>query len=180
MKSHYFLGIKVPPSIAKSIVEARDKTNLRETHKTLPVAEDLHITLFYVGAIEQAVLEPIIQSFQKIDWSSFILTTAGLEHFGNDLTPRVVYIGLEESDSLNHLQQDVMQKITNVIEINTSKDFHAHITIAKKWSSTASLLIDDFLLTKESFEVSKFSIFKINPTRIPRYEEVGSIQCRRV
>lgn len=177
MKTHYFIGIKIPPVLAATIIEARNKTNLHETHKTLPVAEDLHITLIYLGQIELNILDQIIQALQKIDWRSFDLTTNGITYFGNNLTPRVVYTALEESESLKVLQHKVVKIISGFIEMNFSNDFTAHITIAKKWASKGSLSIDDFQLIKTTFEVTNFSIFRINPTNIPRYEEVCSIQC---
>ncbi|TQR18004.1 RNA 2',3'-cyclic phosphodiesterase [Psychrobacillus vulpis] len=180
MKTHYFIGIKIPSSIANSIVEAREKTNLHETHKTLPVAEDLHITLVYLGYLDELVINQMIQSLQKIDWNSFDLLTDGLSHFGNERTPRVVYIALEESEFLLRLQQNVMEAISNLVEGLNSNDFKAHITIAKKWKSDALQLTNGFLLEKQSFKVNNFTLYKINPNSIPRYEEVSLIHCRRV
>lgn len=180
MTTHYFIGIKAPKPIASSIIDARNKTNLHETHKVLPAIEDLHITLFYLGEVEPTLLDQIIQSLQNIDWDSFNLTTNGLGFFGNNLKPRVVYTALEDNESLQVLQQNVMDILINFIEIKSANEFHPHITIAKKWSSNNSLSTDAFLLAKQTFEVTHFAIFKINPNRTPRYEEVSSMQCRRL
>ena len=180
MNTHYFIGIKVPDSIASSIIEARNKTNLHETHKTLPVAEDLHITLFYLGAVESNLMELVIQSLQSIDWNSFTLTTSVLSHFGNDQTPRVVYLALEENRNLISLQQEVLKRIASVLEIDVSKDFHPHITLAKKWASKAIFQTVNPFMENKSFDVNGFSIFKINPTSTPRYEKFSSIRFRRV
>lgn len=178
MNTHYFIGIKIPPTLATYIIEARDKTNLHETHKTLPFKEDLHITLFYIGAMASEQIEHIIQSLQKIDWSSFNLTTNGLAHFGSNRTPRVVYTDLEKSDSLKMLQKEVLRTMSDRIKTDHAKDFNAHITIAKKWASKGLLSTEDFHLPKSTFEVSSFSVFKINPNSIPRYEEIASIRCK--
>lgn len=176
MNIHYFIGIKIPHFLATSIVEARKQTNLHETHKILPVAEDLHITLCYLGNVKEDQIEQIIQSLQNNDWSSFELSTNGIAHFGNSVTPRVVYTALEENESLLLLQQKVMKVVANFIEMNNLKEFHPHITIAKKWASNGSLYIEEFPLTKTNFQVSKFSIFQINPSSTPHYEELYSIQ----
>lgn len=180
MSSHYFIGIQIPPHIASSIIEARERTNLHETHKTLPVAEDLHITLYYLGEMGQNLLDQINHSLQTIEWNPFELTTRGLAHFGSNITPRVVYTSLEESDSLMDLQRLVQNIVSNYIEIIHSKDFNAHITIAKKWASNTALSTDNFLLSKQSFEVNNFTIYKINMNSIPRYEKLSLIQYRRV
>lgn len=176
MNTHYFLGIKIPTNLAASIIEARKGTNLHETHKTLPVLEDLHITLFYLGKIEQNNLDQIIQSCQNIDWKSFDITTNGLSHFGSKHTPRVLYTALKESEPLTSLQDKVTDIISNFIEIDTSKAFNAHITIAKKWASNGVLSIEGFQLENTTFKVTNFSLFRVNPTNTPRYEEVCIIQ----
>ncbi|MEI4769226.1 RNA 2',3'-cyclic phosphodiesterase [Psychrobacillus sp. FJAT-51614] len=178
MNTHYFIGIKIPPTLATSIIEERNKTNLHETYKTLPFKEDLHITLFYTGAMESKKMDQIIQSLQKIDWSSFDLTTNGHAHFGSNRTPRVVYTALEESNSLKLLQQQVVNTLTDSINTDHTKDFNAHITIAKKFASNGLLSIEDFHLPKTTFEVSSFSVFRINPNSKPRYEEIASIRCK--
>ena len=81
MNTHYFIGIKVPKPISSEIIDARGKTNLHQTHKTLPVVDDLHITLFYLGHVEKNLIDQISQSFQKSDWDSFELSTNGAESF---------------------------------------------------------------------------------------------------
>jgi 2'-5' RNA ligase len=176
MNTHYFLGIKIPTHLAASIIEQREGTNLHETHKTLPVLEDLHITLFYLGKIEKNNLDQIIQSCQNIDWKSFDLTTNGISHFGSNHTPRVVYTALKESEPLTFLQREVTKIISNFIEIDTTKGFTAHITIAKKWASNGLPSIEGFQLENTTFKVTNFSLFRINPTNTPRYEEVCIMQ----
>ncbi|GGA37347.1 RNA 2',3'-cyclic phosphodiesterase [Psychrobacillus lasiicapitis] len=176
MKQHYFIGIKVPEHIAKVIVNERDNTNVHQTHKTLPVAEDLHITLFYLGHVEPNVLATIAQRLRDIQWEEFKLTTSGLSHFGNAQTPRVIYTAIENSEYLHDLHQQIVQQLSKVIELNNIKEFRAHITIAKKWAETNDLHTKDFQLPKMSFDVSHFSIFQINNNRSPRYEEIVCIQ----
>lgn len=179
MKQHYFIAIKVPEPIAKAIVKERENTNVHETHKILPVADDLHITLFYLGHVEQNVLASIVQCFQDIQWEQFELTTSGLSHFGNEQTPRVVFTAVENSDPLFVLQHEIVQHLSKVMEITNATSFHPHITIAKKWAAKSELHVKDFHLQKMRFEVSHFSIFQINNNRSPHYEEIEYIQSRR-
>lgn len=178
MKKHYFIGIKVPRNIALPIIKERDKTNAQETHKVLPVADDLHITLYYLGHVEEENLTLLLQSLQNIRWDAFKLTTSGLSHFGNPETPRVIFTALEESESLKRLQYKVVQALSDAIEVKETEDFTPHITIAKKWAAAKPLYTKDFQLPKMSFEVSYFSIFKINNDLSPRYEEIHSIHYR--
>ncbi|WP_144510888.1 RNA 2',3'-cyclic phosphodiesterase [Bacillus sp. FJAT-22090] len=180
MKKHYFIGIKVPEDTGIPIVKERAKTNVKETHKVLPVAEDLHITLYYLGHVEEDILSILLQALRDIQWDPFTLTTSGLSHFGNAETPRVLYTALEASEPLHLLQKEVVQVLSETIEVKDANDFTAHITIAKKWAAAKPLNIKDFQLAKMHFDVSHFSIFKINNDHLPRYEEIHSIHCRGV
>ena len=175
MNTHYFIGIKVPEKVGRSLIKARETTNMHRTHKTLPLAEDLHITLAYLAAVDENVLKDLIASLNQIKWDAFSLTTDGLAHFGNDETPRVVFVALEEKDELMKLQQAIVQKVLNFLELNISKDFHAHITLAKKWMSKEKCVYDSFDLEKQSFEVRDFIVYKINPASTPRYEHFARI-----
>ncbi|MER2263370.1 MAG: RNA 2',3'-cyclic phosphodiesterase [Psychrobacillus sp.] len=175
MSTHYFIGVKVPRIVGRSIIEARKATNMHETHKTLPLLEDLHITLAYLAAVDDHVLTNLIQSLKEIKWEAFTLTTARLAHFGSAKTPRVVYVAVNENEELQRLQHKVVQKVLEYIELNVSKDFHAHITVAKKWKSNEICQYDSFNLETQSFEVRDFIIYKINPASTPRYEEFASI-----
>lgn len=175
MSTHYFIGIKVPKEIGRSIIEARKATNMHKTHKTLPLAEDLHITLAYLAAVDEKVLTDLIKSLREIKWNAFKLTTIGLDHFGSSKTPRVVYIGLDENQELQRLQHAVVQKVLSYLELNLSKDFHPHITVAKKWMSKEDCHYESFDLVNQSFEVREFIIYKINPASTPRYEQYAVI-----
>ncbi len=180
MSSHYFIGIKIPDLIASSIIEQREEnTALRKSHKTLPFKEDLHITLSFLGAVEADVLDALFQSLQEIDWNSFRLTTDGLAYFGSAKTPRVVFVGVKKNEELAKLQMQVAKTASRFLKIDHTRDYNPHITIAKKWASKADLDIEKFSIEEMSFEVEHFSIFKINPTSIPRYEEVHSLVTRR-
>lgn len=175
MTKHYFIAIKVPKQVAASIIKERDKTNLHDTHKVLPVAEDLHITLYYLGHIEDSTLEQIIHSLRRLEWDSFELKTCGVAHFGNNATPRVVYTALENSIPLQLLQEKIVQLLANFIEIPKTNKFTAHITISKKWASKESVNLTEFTLPDFAFNVLSLSIFTINANRSPRYEEICTV-----
>lgn len=178
MNKHYFIAIKIPKHIASAIIQERDKTNLQQTHKVLPVEEDLHITLYYLGHVAEETLKLIKDSLQLLGWDSFELTTRGVAHFGNDITPRVVYTALENSDPLYLLQQKIVEQLANFIELQKKNDFTAHITIAKKWAAKKSVHLANFALPDLDFNVDSFSIYTVNVNHSPRYEIVSTFLSR--
>ncbi|SDM71360.1 2'-5' RNA ligase [Psychrobacillus sp. OK028] len=178
MTKHYFIAIKIPMKVANAIIQERDKTNLQKTHKILPVAEDLHITLYYLGHVADDTLTQIIDSLHRLEWGSFELTTSGVAQFGSDVTPRVVYTALEKSNPLQFLQQKIVERLADIIEVQKKNDFTAHITIAKKWAAKESVNLVNFTLPNLAFNVDSFSIYTINVTQSPRYEEVSTFLNR--
>ena len=179
MTKHYFIAIKIPEKIASAIIQERDKTNLYQTHKILPVAEDLHITLYYLGHVADNILEEIMYSLHHLEWEPFELQTRGVAHFGSATTPRVVYTALEKNNSLQSLQQKIVQLLTGFIEVQNKNEYTPHITIAKKWASKESLNLTEFKLPNLDFDVLSLSIFTINVNHSPRYEEISTVQWRR-
>lgn len=179
MTKHYFIAIKIPEQIATAIIQERDKTNLHHTHKVLPVAEDLHITLYYLGHVEDSTLVQIIHSLHHLEWEPFELKTRGVAYFGNEITPRVVYTALEKSNPLQFLQQKIVQLLADFIDVQKKNEFTAHITIAKKWASKESLNLTEFTLPELAFDVLSLSIFAINVNQSPRYEAISTVQWGR-
>lgn len=178
MTKHYFIAIKIPEPLATAIIQERDKTNLSHTHKILPVAQDLHITLYYLGSVADHTLEQIIHRLHLLEWEAFELKTNGVAHFGSEATPRVVYTALENSTPLQLLQQKIELLLTEFIEVQKKNGFNAHITIAKKWASKESLNLTEFNLPNRTFDVLSLSVFTINVNRSPRYEEISTVKWR--
>ena len=44
-----------------------------------------------------------------------------------------------------------MEVISNYLDVNHSKEFNAHITIAKKWASNCAMSTENFSIAKAIF-----------------------------
>jgi len=177
---HYFIGLKLPEDLAQQLVDTRQEWHLEKSHKRLPVAEDLHITLLYLGAVETHLLKQLLshldslsQNFPPID-----ITLNGLSIFGNPLTPRVVYTAIEEQLTLQLLQKAVLEKCLELFLQVDKKPFVPHITLAKKWSGQHEISLKDMYFEKQSFSINAFSVFAINPKEVPSYQEIHTIYLK--
>ena len=66
MQQHYFIGIKIPSTFEDQIEEFKNKYELDTAYKVIPHVEDLHVTLLYLGAMEEQHLPTIkIESFEN-------------------------------------------------------------------------------------------------------------------
>lgn len=177
---HYFIGVKLPGDLARRLVENRNEWQLELSHKRLPVAADLHITLVYLGAVEAEILTKLISELNELAEviPAVNLTLCGVETFGNPSTPRVVYTSIEEQPILRKLQNAIFDKCLALLLPIDRKPFVPHITLAKKWSGKLDVFSQEMLIKQESFTMTNFSIYAINPSEVPSYQAVHTISLK--
>lgn len=176
MDNHYFIGIKIPLTTACSLVEQRNSWDL-SSHKRLPVAEDLHITLLFLGGDPYDEIGGAAKALEEVWHESFTLNITGTGYFGKKERPRVVYAATEENDSLNRLQLKIRDALKGFRLSPDNKPFVPHITLANKWAANEPW--DEIPEIKEGhFEVDEFSLFRIEPTQTPRYIAVQNYKLK--
>lgn len=181
MLQHYFIGIKIPSGFEDQIEDFKKKYELNTTYKVIPHVEDLHVTLFYLGAVKEQHLPLILNSLSEIaiDHSSFSLHIDGLSYFGPSSGPRVVYLSVSESMELLPLQREIEITVATQLNMPILDRFTPHVTIAKKRKT-----MDKLLIQKEKFEpievpVYSFSLFTVHPKMSPKYEAIQTFQLQR-
>lgn len=110
MSIHYFIGIKIPLPAAGKMTSQRDTWNL-ESHRRHPLAEDLHITLLFLGGDPHGEIHAVAEALAEISHPPFELEISGVAHFGIPERPRVVYAALEENEQLNGLQGKISETL---------------------------------------------------------------------
>ncbi|MBD7985051.1 RNA 2',3'-cyclic phosphodiesterase [Sporosarcina sp. Sa2YVA2] len=176
MSSHYFIGIKAPPTIKNQVVHYRDTLQLDRQYKVLPVDEDLHITLFFIGALTDQQRDLLNNRLNALAMNihQFSLSIDGLSYFGSPTGPRVVYLSVEPSTELDFLQQSIAQSVSDLLSIKATNPFIPHITIAKKRKTLESSVIPIEQFEKVHFSAELFSLFTIHPDERPKYEATYS------
>jgi len=91
------------------------------------LAENFHITLQFLGEIEEDYVSEVKKILSTINFSSFNLTVDKIGFFPNENFIRVVWVGFKEDSKIKALQQT----ITKRLDFKEDKRFHAHMTIGK-------------------------------------------------
>ena len=174
MTSHYFIAIKVPSSIRHQVEHYRSILKLEQTYKILPVLDDLHITLFFIGALTEQQLDLLNERLAALAMNNqpFPLSIDGLSYFGSPTGPRVVYLSVTPSDQLHLLQQSIANSVRELLSIEATNPFTPHITIAKKRKTTVDSVIPIEKFTNVDFTAEEFSLYTIHPAKTPKYEAV--------
>lgn len=176
MDNHYFIGIKIPLPTAHSLAEQRDSWDL-SSHKRFPVAEDLHITLLFIGGDPHGEIGEVAKALEEVVHEPFTVDIKGTEYFGKKERPRVVYAATEENNSLNALQKNVKDTLKGFQLSPDNKPFVPHITLANKWAGKEPWG-DIPELETEHFEADEFSLFRIEPSETPRYIAVQTYKLK--
>lgn len=176
MEKHYFIGIKIPLYTAESLVGQR-KAWGTAGHKRYPFAEDLHITLLFIGEDPKGEIMVAAEALEAVAHPKIDLRIAGSGFFGKKDRPRVVYAALEESPSLQELQQKIKGALSDFNLSPDNKAFVPHITLANKWAGKEPW---DRIptLSPESFQAKAFSLFRIDPSSTPRYTALKTYQLK--
>ncbi|ANU11453.1 ABC transporter permease [Planococcus antarcticus DSM 14505] len=172
MKPHYFIGIKIPQNIAEHLTAERDAWNL-QSHKRQTPAQDMHITLLFIGEDVHDEIGQVEQLLAQIKQQPFMLNIDGIKTFGNSATPRIIYASLENSGELIELQQQVNKALESLKIRPDLKEFVPHITLASKWAG-GKPAAPQFSISEIQFEVTDFSLFRIVPKEMSRYQKIAN------
>lgn len=176
MSKHYFIGIKVPEEIAFKLDAARKEWNLN-SHKRYTPPTDMHLTLLFIGDDPHSEIEAAAKALNNVSHAPFELTIDGVKTFGNPETPRIIYASLAENLELAALQTQIKQTLSQ-FELNPDpKPFVPHITLAGKWKGGAPFT-KPLTLEPATFRVTEFSVFQIEPHKVPRYIPIHTYQLK--
>ncbi|HAN19685.1 MAG: 2'-5' RNA ligase [Bacteroidetes bacterium GWC2_33_15] len=128
-----FIAIKISLSKETEKLFNEIKSKLNESKINWVDTHNMHITLFFLGDTKESQIPEICSQIERIarETNPFLFTCKGLGLFKNIHDPRVIWLGIKKSDSLNGLKQNidfVMQDMGFEIE---PPDFKPHITLGR-------------------------------------------------
>ncbi|MGF1669088.1 MAG: RNA 2',3'-cyclic phosphodiesterase [Balneolaceae bacterium] len=122
-----FVAIDIPEKIKKSILEMELEENL---FRRVPF-DQLHITLFFLGNTHKKHVPEIISLLSDIFIEPFTIYTDKPGAFPSVKNPRVIWIGLNNTEKLVGLHHKVAEKIGCYHSDMPDKKYIPHITIAR-------------------------------------------------
>ena len=94
-------------------------------------AENLHLTLRFVGEVDNAAAHDLDDMLSAIDAPSFELTLQGLATFGDGARLRVLYAAVAPSSALLHLQAKVESAVMRAGLPIERRKFKPHVALAR-------------------------------------------------
>ncbi len=153
-----FVGLEIPREVAQTLSLLRGG---------LPGArwidpENYHITLRFIGDIDDRLAHDIAQMLDGVKRRSFEVRFAGLTAFGGR-KPRAIVVGVEPIQPLVELQSEVERLMQRLGLEPEGRKFTPHVTLARL-RDVPSHDVAEYLSTRvplfgSSFKVSRFVLF---------------------
>lgn len=127
MKQRIFLAINLPEDIKKSLAEYRDK------YAELPCrwtkTENLHITLVFIGEVEEGRLLEIRKVVSEVvqNYKAFNVDLKRISYSPEKILPPRMIWAIGESEEFNSLKKELEKKLS----VPEDKKSYLHITLAR-------------------------------------------------
>jgi len=179
-----FIAIELPEEIKTILSRIQDE--LKQTHADVKWVkpENIHLTLKFLGEIEQDLVKKIQSALSEIAQKNSIFTL-GLSNIGafpKLQYPRVVWIGIKHDQRFFEIAGDLEKGLIKIGLPAESRPFSSHITLGRVRSGlNRKALVEklDFLNRNLSsppeFKVFSLTLFKSTLTPAgPIYETIFS------
>ncbi len=167
-----FIAIDLPERI---------KDDISSTYMAIPgtrwVEEtQLHITLRFIGEVDNIITEKIARSLNSAIISPFNLNLKGVGYFPPRKIPRILWVGIADNPELLRLQNKIERSVTSTGIEPDNRKFHPHITIARLNAAVAEkialFLSANSLFATEPFEVSQFHLYSSHLKKDGAHHEI--------
>ncbi len=124
--------------------------------------ENLHLTLRFIGEVDEAMANDLHDALTGIHAPPFPLTIAGTGIFEKAHRPHTFYASVEKSDPLIRLQKKIESVLVRAGQEPEDRKFTPHISLAKLRDTPASRLQDVLAahaLLRADWTVAYFTLF---------------------
>jgi len=164
MSLRLFIALPIPAHIAGRL-EALETDVPGASWRT---AEQYHLTLRFIGEVDEAVARDIDTELGRIAAAPFEIALMGVGSFGGR-TPTALWAGVSDSAPLIRLAGACESAIRRAGLAAESRRYRPHVTIAylhgTRDAEVAHFLADAAEFRTEPFEADHFCMYSSRPTR---------------
>lgn len=145
-----FVALSIPKSLKEDLSPISNRFSYGVS------AENMHLTLKFLGEINEEKLKKVIAALNEVRFSSFTLSTTKIGSF-----PRVLWLGVKLTKALAQLQQDVARAV-RPFTTHDPRAYKPHITIARFENIDERKLVDSLLKQRieEKWNVDRFLLMR--------------------
>lgn len=128
-----FIAVPLPPALCDELARLQQALRPLLPGVRWSRPETIHLTLCFLGAVAEEVLENIPKVMLSVagSRSAFAARVAGVGAFPDLRRPRVVWVGLDGGAALPALQLALAQAVTGLGLPLEERAFHPHLTLGR-------------------------------------------------
>jgi 2'-5' RNA ligase len=164
-----FIAIEIPDAVKKEIAEVADILKKYDADIKWVAVENLHVTLKFLGNTPEKSLPEIRESLLKAVslFQSFYIKINGTGVFPNRKFPRVIWIGVEDGETLPKLASDIDISVSLLGYKKEEREFKPHLTLGRVRSRKGTASVVNEL---DNFRDKEFGNFVVDRIRLMRSE----------
>jgi len=164
-----FIAIQIPDTIRREI---RDLLNILKKYDAdvkWIVPENIHLTLNFLGNTAEGLIPGISKSLRTVasSFEPFYITIYGTGLFPDKKFPRVIWIGIKDSQMLMKLHGDIDQAMSLTGYQKEEREFQPHLTIGRIKSRKGIIHIVNEL---DTVQKKDFGTFQVNMIKLMKSE----------
>ena len=126
-----FIALDIPGEIRTALAQYMERARSLVPEARWARVEGLHVTLKFVGEINEARLPEMKTALATIKTAPFEVRFAGVGFFPNAKAARVFWAGVEGGDALPRLASAVDAALARLGFAKEEKPYHPHLTLAR-------------------------------------------------
>lgn len=162
-----FIAIDVPENIKDAIVGVIEKCGLNSKGVRWIHAENIHLTLKFLGDVKEDLIPDIQRRLAEIckRYAVFNINIRGAGAFPNFKYPNVLWMGIDESEELKRLYEDIEESMFELGFEKEDRKFSPHLTIGRvKDRKGIEPVVKELYTFKDTF----FGSIKVNEVLLMR------------
>jgi 2'-5' RNA ligase len=126
-----FIALDIPAEIRARLTEYMERARLLAPEARWARVEGLHVTLKFIGHVDDAVVEKIKAELRSIKAAPFEVKFSGVGFFPNPNAGRVFWAGVNGGGSLPKLASTIDAVMEKLGIPRETKPYHPHLTLAR-------------------------------------------------
>ena len=163
-----FVAIDIPNDLRVRIQELLGKLKPTAPSIRWSRIEGLHITLKFLGEVPQPKIEAVTRQLATITFpSDLLISIKGVGYFPSDLSPRIVWLGINSAPDLGALASNIDAAMSAIGFEKEARPYSPHLTLART-GGTKIIALQDALqrmqpLSLGSFKAKEFFLYESKP-----------------
>jgi 2'-5' RNA ligase len=159
-----FIAIELPESIQSALSDIQGDFKKSDVDVRWVRPENIHLTLKFLGTIDATMTRSITEVLKTVsgNFGTFTMTLSGVGVFPHNRSPRVVWVGTKESDTLRGLQRDIEAGLESLGFEREKRTYTAHITLGRVKSSRGKAALMEKAETYREREFGSFDVGMIS------------------